>query len=112
MHFSISVIATALIAATSVQAAWPKANEYRSTNCGGSLNYGHHSLTLTDVTMDDTTGSVYLSGAHWMGYSDKTSNGGKCSGSALGVMNDKCNALNSKFSRRVKCVRRVNPSGV
>ena len=73
----------------------------------GSLNYGHHSGLLTDVTMDDTTHSVYLSGADWMGFSDKESDGGRCSGFPIGV-GQGCNNLETlKPGYRVKCVRQL-----
>jgi hypothetical protein len=57
--------------------------------------------------MDDTTHSVYLSGADWMGFSDKESDGGRCSGFPIGV-GQGCNNLETlKPGYRVKCVRKL-----
>ncbi|KAJ5506572.1 hypothetical protein N7453_005529 [Penicillium expansum] len=109
----------ALIAGASVQAALPKANEYKSTDwlfrstahhnlSGGALNYGHHSSFLGDVTMDDSSHSVYLAGTNWVGFSDKTSNGGSCSGSALTLLQGECNNLDTSHpGKRIKCVRNI-----
>jgi hypothetical protein len=75
----------------------------------GALNYGHHSAFLGDVTMDDSSHSVYLAGANWVGFSDKTSNGGKCSGSALTVLQGECNNLDTAHpGKRIKCVRNID----
>ncbi|GAD94196.1 small secreted protein [Paecilomyces variotii No. 5] len=108
MHFSTFFVSAALVASTTVQAAVPKANEYKSTDCSGPINYGHHALELGDVTMDDTSHSVYLAGASWIGYSDKTGNGGSCTGTALGLMAQQCNDLDTVYPERVKCVRNIN----
>ncbi|KAJ5899965.1 hypothetical protein N7495_004709 [Penicillium taxi] len=48
----------------------------------GALNYGHYSVLLDDITMDDSTHSIYLAGTNWAEFSGKTSNDGKCSGTA------------------------------
>jgi hypothetical protein len=57
--------------------------------------------------MDDTTQSVYLSGADWMGWSDKESDGGRCSGFIIGV-HQGCNNLEAlKPPYRVKCVMKM-----
>ncbi|KAJ5747856.1 uncharacterized protein N7511_009552 [Penicillium nucicola] len=112
MHLSVPVLTIALIASGAipvVQGALPKANEYKSSDCSGALNYGHHSALLKDVTMDDTTHSVYLAGANWVGFSDKTGNGGSCSGSALTVLQGECNNLDTAHpGKRIKCVRNID----
>ncbi|KAK4142234.1 uncharacterized protein C8A04DRAFT_30193 [Dichotomopilus funicola] len=81
----------------------PKANEYTSTDCSGDLNFGHHSDTLTDVTMDDTSHSVFMAGGEWAGYSQKGSGG--CSGEMLGTMEGGCNNLDTGKAQRVQCVK-------
>jgi hypothetical protein len=67
------------------------------------------------VTMDDTSHSVYLTdGTHsdgtarkWVGYSDKTGNGGSCKGLYLGYMGQGCVNLDTVKNVRVKCVNSV-----
>ncbi|KAL1863176.1 hypothetical protein Plec18170_000006 [Paecilomyces lecythidis] len=109
MHFSTFFVSAALVASATVQAALPKANEYKSTDCSGPINFGHHSAFLRDVTMDDTSHSVYLAGANWVGFSDKTKNGGSCSGTALTVLDGQCNNLDTAHpGKRVKCVRNID----
>lgn len=73
----------------------------------GTLNYGHHSSGLIDVTMDDTSHSVYLAGGDWSGFSEKTSDGGSCYGDFIRLYGA-CNALDQTVggSNRIKCVRK------
>ncbi|KAJ9212948.1 hypothetical protein DTO166G4_5452 [Paecilomyces variotii] len=108
MHFSAFVVLAALMAGVTVHAALPKANEYKSGDCSGPINFGHHSILLRDVTMDDTSHSVYLAGTNWVGYSDKTGNGGSCTGAALRILNGKCNNLDTADpGTRIRCVRNI-----
>ncbi|KAH9897597.1 hypothetical protein F4778DRAFT_783176 [Xylariomycetidae sp. FL2044] len=110
MQLSTSVI-VALFAGLSA-AALPKANEYKSDDCSGDINYHHHGDSDDNqvVGMDDTTHSVYLAGQDstkgWFGYSGgKTqSSGNYCTGEKLGQMHGKCNNLDTSFGSRVKCV--------
>jgi len=107
-------IAKVLIALASVALAQtqPKANEYKSTDCSGSINFAHKNFDLEDVTMDDTSHSVYLAVTGddtWQAWSDKTSNGGSCTGTNLGTFSHlDCNDLDTTFSSRIRCVRYVN----
>lgn len=84
----------------------PKANEYRSPDCSGPLNYGLNRATLEHVTMDDTSHSVYLAapGFSWKGYSGKDKDGGHCTGNLLGDLPDKCVNLDNHSSERIRCV--------
>ncbi|KAF5719717.1 small secreted protein [Fusarium mundagurra] len=110
MKFAQVLIA---LMANTVIATNPKANEYTDSACS-KFNYGHHSQDLTDVTMDDTTNSVYLNGGNgfwtgtqyeWSGYSEKSN--GQCSGQKLGSLPSRgdCVDLNFHFRQRIKCVR-------
>ncbi|KAK7745859.1 hypothetical protein SLS53_002577 [Cytospora paraplurivora] len=89
------------------QADKPKANEYKSTDCSGVINYPHYADNLIDVTMDDTSQSVYLAGGDWSGFSDKTSDGGSCYGDYIQLYGA-CNSLDQSVgnSDRIKCVRK------
>ncbi|KAJ4246000.1 hypothetical protein NW762_013744 [Fusarium torreyae] len=86
-----------------------KADEYRGQNCEkDTYNYGHTSNWINEVTMDDTTNSVYFAMGPWFYYSEKTESG-VCSGQLLGSWNDPnnpCVNLNNRpgDSRRIKCV--------
>jgi hypothetical protein len=73
----------------------------------GTLNYGHYSNNLVDVTMDDTSHSVYLAGGDWSGFSEKTSDGGACYGDYIRLYGA-CNPLDQTVgsSDRIKCVRK------
>ncbi|KAK3337832.1 hypothetical protein B0H65DRAFT_305153 [Neurospora tetraspora] len=100
------------LAATALAFTRPKANEYKNSDCSDQ-NYGHNSFFLEDVTMDDTTKSVYLTDGStleglskgWFGYSKKTGDGGKCSGERLGRLPEKCVNVDTLASTRIKCVR-------
>lgn len=72
------------------------------------MNFEHHSTSLSDVTMDSTSNSVYLAGGTWRGYTEKGSEG--CSGTNLGNMAGGCNAL-TLFDQRVNCVHYVSIAG-
>ncbi|KAK3349623.1 small secreted protein [Lasiosphaeria hispida] len=85
MH-AYSALSLMLAAAGLASAALPKANEYKSDDCSGALNYGHHSFDLHTVTMDDTSNSVYQDGTRWYVFDGKTSNGGTCKGKFLGQL--------------------------
>ncbi|KUI71821.1 hypothetical protein VM1G_11828 [Cytospora mali] len=89
------------------QADLPKANEYTSSDCSGTMNYEHHASNLVDVTMDDTSHSVYLAGGDWSGFSEKTSDGGSCYGDYIRLYGA-CNGLDQAVgsSNRIKCVRK------
>ncbi|KAF6820481.1 small secreted protein [Colletotrichum sojae] len=95
-------------------AAKRKANEYKSGDCSGALNYGHHSDFLGDVTMDDSSNSVYLANtnvqSNWEFWDGKTRNGGSCGGVKLGLApHMECNNLNDAYpGKRVRCVRFVD----
>lgn len=49
----------------------------------GDLNYGHHAFDLHEVTMDDSSHSVYQAGTNWYLFSGKTRDGGACEGKLL-----------------------------
>jgi hypothetical protein len=51
----------------------------------GDINYGHSGAFVFDVTLDDTTNSVYLGNYwwHWDGFTGKTTDGGSCNGSIV-----------------------------
>ncbi|KAK3306175.1 uncharacterized protein B0T15DRAFT_575366 [Chaetomium strumarium] len=100
-HFAL-ILLPAFIALA--QAELPKANEYKSGDCNpDSLNFGHHSSSLKEVTMDDTSHSVFLAGGEWAGFSQKGSEG--CSGELLGTMKSGCNNLDTDKAKRVACVK-------
>ncbi|KAK3351706.1 hypothetical protein B0H65DRAFT_419744 [Neurospora tetraspora] len=121
MQFSIATLLAIAAAAPFTSAAGlltrPKANEYKDTNCK-DWNYGHNSFLLYDVTMDDTTNSVYLTNGYsvdgkskgWYGYSEKSKDGGLCKGVNLGRMPEGCVNINevAKLVGRVKCVQSIN----
>ncbi|KAF0324786.1 hypothetical protein K4K61_005540 [Colletotrichum sp. SAR11_59] len=108
-----NIIATLVLGlAATVSAANNKANEYKSGDCSGSLNYGHTGVKLATVTMDDSSHSVYLAtGATygpWLAYEGKTSNGGSCTGAYLGDLPGECVNLDNHFSgRRIRCVAKT-----
>ncbi|KAI9846955.1 MAG: hypothetical protein M1830_007414, partial [Pleopsidium flavum] len=96
MPFSITKLALALsIAATTIQASpivetrtLTKANEYRSSDCSGQMNYHHRPgwggfLTYACTKMDPTSHSVYINagtlGAGYRAYSSFD-----CSGDPIG----------------------------
>jgi len=83
-----------------------KANEYRSGDCSGPINYQHVSATLDSVTMDDSSHSVYLASPYheWVGYEGKSRNGGHCIGQSLGRLPDRCVNLDTAMGKRVRCV--------
>ncbi|KAI0382119.1 hypothetical protein F5Y04DRAFT_280355 [Hypomontagnella monticulosa] len=94
------------------QAARFKANEYTDEDCQSDLNYPH--TDSTEVTMDDTSNSVYLAVSHddqyiWQAFAGKSGNGGVCEGAVLGNLTTgpgrACNSLNKSFGQRVKCVK-------
>jgi len=97
---------------TSATTNRPKANEYKSGDCSGGINYPHHAFDLHMVTMDDTTHSVYQAGTYWYLFEGKTGNGGRCTGKLLGkVTNDKspCLNLDNTFpGHRIRCL--CNPN--
>jgi hypothetical protein len=115
LTFASIMAATASLAsaATMDARALPKANEYKSGDCSGDLNFGHHSGFLFEVTMDDTSNSVYLSG-QWDAFEEKSSDGGTCTGLWLGDIGQGggCKNLNDDFDgkkisgARVRCLRR------
>ncbi|KAK1988809.1 hypothetical protein LZ30DRAFT_697663 [Colletotrichum cereale] len=94
-----------------------KANEFSSGNCAqGTASYEHESNFNVDVTMDDTSHSVYFASGPWFYYSEKTSNGGQCTGDLLGSWaNDEANPCvnldkRGDDGRRIKCVKWNNGS--
>ncbi|KAI0159545.1 hypothetical protein GGR57DRAFT_499873 [Xylariaceae sp. FL1272] len=102
----VIVAAAGTACAANIPRAWPKANEYKSGDCGGPMNYEHHSPFLKDVTMDDTSHSVYLAGGTWELHSGKTENGGSCNGAWLGVSDGGCVNLDNggQVKERIRCV--------
>ncbi|KAK3493975.1 hypothetical protein B0T13DRAFT_513239 [Neurospora crassa] len=113
MQFSIATL-LAIAASVPFTSALtrPKANEYKDTDC-----YGHNYFLLYNVTMDDTTNSVYLADGYgldsktrgWYGYSEKSKDGDVCQGVNLGRMPEGCVNINevAKPVGRVKCVQSV-----
>lgn len=71
----------------------------------GGINYGHHNANLVDVTMDETSHSVYLAGGQWVSFTQKTGNGGSCHGDMVAVLGG-CNNLDQDV--RIACVRRTD----
>ncbi|EGU75777.1 hypothetical protein FOXB_13689 [Fusarium oxysporum f. sp. conglutinans Fo5176] len=105
-------VATSANAAALNPRATRKANEFVSDNCAqGTASYEHNSGFINDVTMDDTSNSVYFAAGPWFYYDGKTENGGSCTGNLLGSWaNDNdhpCVNLNQRGgdSRRIRCVR-------
>ncbi|KAF3763432.1 hypothetical protein M406DRAFT_262231 [Cryphonectria parasitica EP155] len=89
-----------------------KANEFSSDNCAqGTASYEHESNYNVDVTMDDSSHSVYFASGPWFYYSEKTGDGASCAGDLLGNWaNDNdhpCVNLDQRDgdSRRIKCVK-------
>ncbi|EGO60430.1 hypothetical protein NEUTE1DRAFT_119607 [Neurospora tetrasperma FGSC 2508] len=114
MQFSIATLLTiaASVPFTSALTQSQRVQGYRL-----DWNYGHNSFLLYDVTMDDTTNSVYLANGYgldskargWYGYSEKSKDGGVCQGVNLGRMPEGCVNINevAKLVGRVKCVQSV-----
>jgi hypothetical protein len=81
------------------------------TSAQGTASYEHQSNYNVDVTMDDTSNSVYFASGPWYYYSGKSGNGGACTGDVLGSWNNDnshpCVNLNSRSgdSRRIRCVK-------
>lgn len=84
----------------------PKANEYKSGDCSGDINYGHHSVLLDHVTMADNTHSVYLASPNGMWYAYEKKENGRCAGRKYGALVDKCVNIDTHFEwlGRIKCV--------
>ena len=84
----------------------PKANEYKSSDCSGPINYPHVSDALFDVTMDDSSHSVYLATCCkvWHAWSSKSEDGGECRGELLGELPGECVNLDTWAHKRIKCV--------
>ncbi|KAI8635269.1 hypothetical protein F5Y19DRAFT_407185 [Xylariaceae sp. FL1651] len=107
---SIIMVIASVAGAAVVERALPKANEYISGDCSGSINYGHHSAGLNDVTMDHTTHSVYLNGK-WSLWDQNSGNGGSCTGSQIGSVDypkGACITTDAKSwhkNKPIKCVR-------
>jgi hypothetical protein len=55
--------------------------------------------------MDDTSHSVYLACGQWVGFTQKTGNGGSCYGDMVVVLGG-CNSLGHHV--RIACVRRTD----
>ncbi|KFY03669.1 hypothetical protein O988_01343 [Pseudogymnoascus sp. VKM F-3808] len=112
--FALGATRGAFASANTPRAAIPKANELTSHDCApGTGSYEHHAIGLYDVTMDDTSHSVYLAAGPWNYYSDKTSNGGSCSGDFIGRWDDEshpCVDLDAAGfnGRRIKCVENIS----
>ncbi|KAJ0163729.1 hypothetical protein CTA2_2503 [Colletotrichum tanaceti] len=109
--------ATAVSASAIAPRANRKANEFSSGNCAqGTASYEHESNFNVDVTMDDTSHSVYFASGPWFYYGGKTGNGGSCTGDLLGSWaNDEKNPCvnldrRGDDGRRIKCVRWNNSS--
>ncbi|KAL9489839.1 hypothetical protein ACSS6W_002116 [Trichoderma asperelloides] len=106
---TIAVVAVATTASVTPRDTLPKANEYKSGDCSGNINFGHHSGDVTDVTMDDTSHSVYLAASGkntWEAWDGKTYNGGGCTGNYLGLVPHlSCLNLDNGMNGRIRCVR-------
>ncbi|KAJ5539450.1 small secreted protein [Penicillium frequentans] len=91
-----------------VSAALPKANEYKSLDCSGDLNFGHNAFDLHMVTMDDSTHSVYQAGTAWYLFDGKASDGGRCTGNFLGQVNADTPACllvdRTSTGQRIRCL--------
>ncbi|KAI1813970.1 hypothetical protein GGS20DRAFT_585984 [Poronia punctata] len=108
-------VASATTASASVMSARAnrKANEFSSNNCAqGTASYEHESNFNVDVTMDDTSHSVYFASGPWYYYDDKTGDGGSCAGNLIGAWNNDedhpCVDLDQRGDddkRRIKCVK-------
>ncbi|KAJ4401234.1 hypothetical protein N0V85_005571 [Neurospora sp. IMI 360204] len=89
-----------------------------------SGSYTHSKFGLNDVTIDDTTNSVYFNhgtndvGTNrkiWVAFSGKAGNGGSCTGTRLGKIllgddgkaDEGCVNVNNVLSVRIKCVQSV-----
>ncbi|GKU21477.1 unnamed protein product [Fusarium langsethiae] len=108
MYFSKNVILALAATVGLTSAALPKANEYKTHDCSGALNYGHHNWDLHMVTMDDSSHSVYQAGTPWYLFEGKSGNGGRCEGKLLGtVINETpaCLDLDNTFpGKRIRCL--------
>ncbi|KAH9819778.1 Small secreted protein [Teratosphaeria destructans] len=116
MHTAIfRGVVLALSASVSASAILPranrKANEFSSGDCRqGTASYEHESNYNIDVTMDDTSHSVYFASGPWYFYSEKASDGGLCGGELIGSWQNKesepCVNLDARGEdyRRIKCV--------
>ncbi|CAG1982744.1 unnamed protein product [Fusarium graminearum] len=108
MYFSKNAIFALITSVGLVSAALPKANEYKSHDCSGDLNYGHHAFDLHMVTMDDSSHSVYQAGTGWYLFDGKTGNGGRCEGEILGTVisgTSNCLDLDNTFpGKRIRCL--------
>ncbi|KAE9571229.1 hypothetical protein CGCF415_v013036 [Colletotrichum fructicola] len=119
MHFTnvLNIVLTLGAAAgASAAAVAPranrKANEFSSGTCAqGTASYEHESNFNVDVTMDDTSHSVYFASGPWYFFDGKTGNGGGCTGNLLGRWNNDndhpCVNLDGRDGddRRIQCVR-------
>ncbi|KFY43726.1 hypothetical protein V495_03822 [Pseudogymnoascus sp. VKM F-4514 (FW-929)] len=93
--------------------ATPTNHFFSRNSAPGTGSYEHHAIGLYDVTMDDTSHSVYLAAGPWNYYSDKTGNGGSCSGDFIGRWDDEshpCVDLDAAGfnGRRIKCVENIS----
>lgn len=107
---------------SSAPATWRKANEYISHDCSGPMSWEHHSPSLSQVYMDDTSHSVYLAwstGKGWKAFSEHNRDGDTtwCEGVDMGYVprNIGCINLDSwvdrqaikgeeEMLRRMKCL--------
>ncbi|UPL02927.1 hypothetical protein LCI18_013861 [Fusarium solani-melongenae] len=117
-----AILALGAVKAVSASAISPranrKANEFSSGDCAqGTASYEHESNFNVDVTMDDTSHSVYFASGPWFYYGGKTGNGGSCTGDLLGSWNNDenhpCVNLDRRGDdgRRIQCVRWNNGGG-
>lgn len=100
----------------------PPFNPINRSPSSKTHNYSHAKFGLGDVTIDDTTNSVYFNHGTtdvgnrrkiWVAYSGKTGNGGSCTGTRLGSVplgddgksDEGCVNINNVFSVRIKCVQ-------
>ncbi|CAJ2505581.1 Uu.00g129750.m01.CDS01 [Anthostomella pinea] len=108
MQFSTFIGLALGTSASLVAADFPKANEYTTHDCSGDLNYGHHTFDLHEITMDDTTHSVYQAGTSWYFFSGKSENGGYCEGKFLGKTKSDTPACldldNTVAGERIRCM--------
>ncbi|KAL6364321.1 hypothetical protein LRP88_02241 [Fusarium phalaenopsidis] len=110
--------ATAVSASAISPRANRKANEFSSGDYAQrTASYKHESNFNVDVTMDDTSHSVYFASGPWFYCGGKTGNGGSCTDDLLGSWNNDeshpCVNLDRRGDdgRRIQCVRWNNGGG-
>ncbi|KAI0126799.1 small secreted protein [Xylariales sp. AK1849] len=116
-HFQTHLTLLLLMAASFVRGVTnDKANEYKDSACTDA-SYTHTGQ-LVQVTMDDTSHSVYTATSaddylKWQAFDGKTSDGGECSGDLLGDLGGPtkpCTDLDNYFpGQRIRCISLCAP---